>query len=139
KERGARAPQNPRRLVLILAEPPQQSGLADTGLSGDERQPTASRPDDAGEGLGERLNGVGTLEKYVSFVVWRRLWARARPVPSGWWKHRFQAGDVELVDALRPIEVLEPVLAEVAQGGSLELCVLQNGRGCQRDEDLASV
>src|SRR5207247_8265494 len=112
---------------------------ADTGLSGDEGQPTASRPDDAGERISERLNGVGTLEKFVSFVAWRWLWERARPVPPGRWKHRFQAGDVELVDALRPIEVLEPVLAEVAQGGSLELCVLENGRGCQRDEDLAPV
>ena len=138
EERVARAPENPRRLALILAKSLQQSGLADTGLSGDESQPTAGRLDDAAEGIGERVNGVGTLEK-LSLVARRWLWERARPVPPGRWIHRFQAGDIELVDALRPIEILEPVLAEVAQGGSLELCVLEDGRGCQRDEDLAPV
>src|SRR2546426_4865032 len=45
----------------------------------------------------------------------------------------------ELVDALGPIEVLEPVLTEVMERGSLQLGVLEHGGRCERNEYLASV
>ena len=50
-----------------------------------------------------------------------------------------QALDVELVDVLRPVEVLEAMLPEVADPDLRELVVLEHRAGRLRHEDLAAV
>jgi hypothetical protein len=47
--------------------------------------------------------------------------------------------DLQLEHSLRPNEILEPVLAEVAQADALEIEILDDSRGRGREEDLPAV
>ncbi len=62
--------------------------------------------------------------------------------PDGGLDRRELAGqpvDVELVDPLGPVEILELVLAEIAEGDPVQLVVEENGCGRLRGEHLGSM
>ena len=54
-------------------------------------------------------------------------------------KARGQTGHDELVEALRPFEILQPVLAEVAQLEALEPIAADERRRRLREHDLSAV
>ena len=117
--------------AVLPREKPSARATAPTATSSEarRRQPApraeAVVPDDGAGGFLELVLAPGVGGGRVGRPQRREL--------------RRQAVDVELVDALRAVEVLEPVLAEVADAQPRQLVVLEHGRGRLREQHLAAV
>jgi hypothetical protein len=123
-----------------VAEAPQEDALSDSGLAGNEDEHAVTGLGDGGEGAAERRECFRPLEQLVRRSCGRPFGARSRVLGRAQRrKCGLEARHVQLVDALGPIEVLEPVLPEVAKLPSLQLGILEYGGRGEGDEYLAAV
>ena len=125
--------------MLIGAEPSQQRRLADTRLAGHGHEATATGARDVPERLRECGSRVVTFEQRVAHIVEGGLDHGCGSLASDGGEDLLQTGRLELIQTLWAVEVLQPVLAEVAEMRAGELGVLEHGRRRERDEHLPTV
>src|SRR5919197_4685722 len=131
EERIAGAPDQ-TRVLLLGAEPSQQRRLADASLAGHGHETTATGARDVRERLRQCGDRVVTFEQRAR-IVEGGLDHGSGSLAGDGGEDLLQTGRLELIQTLRAVEVLQPVLAEVAEVGPVELGVLEEGRRRERD------